>query len=160
MKPHRPSISSTSPPVAAHQKPNVQNGMAAWCLDAIVANQDLMESRRRIKKNRKDGQSMSNKLKNIKRMTAATIFLCGTTRLGEDIKDSVQRSFLNHVEKQAESQRSAEVAHRKSIEAYDAVMALNLCPHFLECSPTQSHFETSQDKGRWRYVWIKCRSPC
>ena len=116
------------PPVAAHQKPNVQNGMAAWCLDAIVANQDLMESRLRIKKNREDGQSMSEKLKNIKRMTAATMFLCGTTRLGEDIKDSVQRSFLNHAEKQAESQRNAEEAHRKNIQAYDDVMALNLSP--------------------------------
>ena len=44
-------------------KPNLKGGMAAWCLDAIVRNDDLMASRERIRRDGAEGQSVSEKLK-------------------------------------------------------------------------------------------------
>jgi len=38
---------------------NFGNGAAAWCLDNIVSQQDLMEARSRIRKNRDDGRSQA-----------------------------------------------------------------------------------------------------
>ena len=31
------------------------NGMEAWCVDAMIQKQDLMDARQRIKRNRNDG---------------------------------------------------------------------------------------------------------
>ena len=44
-----------------------------------------MVANRQMKKNREDGRSVSEKLAAIKKMIAAAVFLCGTTRLGKVI---------------------------------------------------------------------------
>ena len=72
--------------------------MSAYCLDAIVQNQDLMDARKRIRRNREEGESVSDKLKVIKKMTAARMFLLGKTSLGEDIRDSVHANYDKHVQ--------------------------------------------------------------
>ena len=52
-------LSQTTTPT----KPNLKGGMAAWCLDAIVRNYDLMVSRERIRRDHTEGESVSEKLK-------------------------------------------------------------------------------------------------
>ena len=44
------------PPPQPSTRPNLQSGMSAYCLDAIVQNQDLMDARERIRKNREEGE--------------------------------------------------------------------------------------------------------
>ena len=72
--------------------------MAAWCLDAIIRNNDLVVSRERIQKDAEEGQSISDKLSKIKRMTAASIFLHGETRLGQGVLDNVEASYNNMIQ--------------------------------------------------------------
>ena len=119
-------ITPLPPPII--DKPNLSNGMAAWCVDAIVQNQDLMEARGRIKKNQENGKSKSQKLMEIKKMTAAAAFLTGTTRLGEGVFQRVKRGIDEADAKQAEAKRSADLTHRAALLEYDAVMALQKPP--------------------------------
>ena len=60
-----------------------------------------MVARRRINKNREDGRSVSEKLVAIKKMTAAAVFLCGTTSLGKGILANVKDNFNTHELKEA-----------------------------------------------------------
>ena len=83
--------------------------MAAWCLDAIVRNDDLIASRERIRRDGAKGQSVSEKLKQIKGMTGAKIFLLGETCLGEGVLENVETSYNNKVAKRREdNQKKAE----------------------------------------------------
>ena len=61
-------------------------------------------------------------------MVAATIFLSGTTRLGEDINDNTQRAFDEHTTNQAQRLRDDAATYQKNIAAYDTVLVLNLPP--------------------------------
>ena len=63
-------------PSATTNQPNLKDSMAVCCVDAIVQDQGLMVARRRIKKNREGGRSVSEKLAAIKRMSVAAVFLC------------------------------------------------------------------------------------
>ena len=47
-------------------KPNLKIGMVVWSVDAIVRNDDLMASRKRIRRDGTEVQSVSDKLKQIK----------------------------------------------------------------------------------------------
>ena len=58
-------ITPLPPPII--DRPNLSNGMAAWCVDAIVQNQDLMEAHSRIKNNQENRKSVSQKLMEIKK---------------------------------------------------------------------------------------------
>ena len=74
-------------------KSNISGGMAAWCMDAIVRNEDLMASRERIKHDGDVGRTISEKLAQIKRMTAASMFLHRKTRIGEGIQENTETSY-------------------------------------------------------------------
>ena len=67
--------------------------MAAWCVDAIVQDQDLMVARRQIKKNRDNGRNMTEKLAIIKKMEVVEVFLSGLTRLGKGILENTRHNF-------------------------------------------------------------------
>ena len=113
-------------PLICHHRstrPNLQSGMAAYCLDAIVQNQDLMNARERIRSNRDEGESVSEKLKSIKKMKAARMFLLGKTKLGEDIRDSVQANYDKHVHTAATKAVEAAAAYRITVANYDSVFA-------------------------------------
>ena len=115
------------PPLPA-SRPNLQSGMSAFCLDAIVQNQDLMDARERIRRNREEGESVSDKLKAIKKMTAAKMFLLGKTRLGEDIRDSVQANYDKHIQAAAAKSVKDAAAYRIIMANYNSVIALNKDP--------------------------------
>ena len=78
--------------------------MAAWYLDAIVRNNNLMVSHTRIRKDAEKGHSISNKLSKIKRMAAASLFLNGETRLRQGILDNVELSYDNMIAKKRYSE--------------------------------------------------------
>ena len=118
-------LPSPPPPLT---KPNLSGGMAAYCLDAIVQNQDLMDARERIRQNRIEGESVSDRLNAIKRMTSAKMFLLGKTKLGEDIRDNARKNYNEHEMTQAANKVKAINAYREMVNDYNSVMALNLDP--------------------------------
>ena len=109
-------------------KPNLKGGMAAWCLDAIVRNDDLMASRERIRRDGAEGESVSEKLKQIKGMTAAKMFLLGETRLGQGVLENVETSYNSKVAKQREDTQKKADTYRKMLSDAADVFALNLEP--------------------------------
>ena len=80
-------------------KPNLKGGMATWCLDAVVQNDDLMASCKRIQRDGEEGQSVSEKLKQIKGITAAKMFLLGETCLVQGVIENVETSYNSKVTK-------------------------------------------------------------
>ena len=116
------------PPPQPSTRPNLKSGMSAYCLDAIVQNQDLMDARERIRRNREEGESVSDKLKAIKKMTAARMFLLGKTSLGEDIRDVVQSNYDKHVQAAATKAAKDAATYRVALANYNIVLALNVDP--------------------------------
>ena len=116
------------PPPQPSTRPNLQSGMSTYCLDAIVQNQDLMDARERIRRNREEGESVSDKLKAIKKMTAARMFLLGKTSLGEDIRDVVQANYDKHVQAAATKAVKDAATYRVALANYNIVLALNVDP--------------------------------
>ena len=109
-------------------KPNLKGGMAAWCLDAIVRNDDLMASRERIRRDNVEGQSVSEKLKQIRGMTAAKMFLLGETRLGEGVLQNVETSYNSKLAKQREDAQKKAETYQITLRDAEAVHALKLDP--------------------------------
>ena len=93
-------------------KSNISGGMAAWCMDAIVKNEDLMASREYIKHDGDVGCTVSEKLAQIKRMTAASIFLNGENRLGKGILENVEALYNIVMNKQKKRQTKKELTWR------------------------------------------------
>ena len=116
------------PPPQPSTRPNLQSGMAAYCLDAIIQNQDLMNARERIRRNINERESVSNKLKSIKKMTAARIFLLGKMKLGENIRDSVQSNYDKYVQTAITKAVKATADYRVTVANYNSVFPLNFDP--------------------------------
>ena len=85
-------------------KPNLTGSMAVWCMDAIFRNEDLIASRECIRHDGDVGRSVSEKLAQIKRMTAASMFLHGETRLGKGILENVEALYNIVMNKQKKRQ--------------------------------------------------------
>ena len=54
---------------------NFSKGTAAWCLEAIVTNNDLMEARGRIKKNREEGKLLTEQMQELKNYLSIKSFI-------------------------------------------------------------------------------------
>ena len=104
--------------------PNFGNGAAAWCLDNIVSQQDLMEARSRIRKNRDDGRSLKEKLVESKKITAGTLFKSGSCRIGKTVFD---------VQKENTKKRESILKEKmmKNQEAYQAMLNEAMYVHSL-----------------------------
>ena len=68
--------------------------MATYCLGVIVRNKDVMESRDRISRDDKEGESISDKLAQIKRMIASSLFIDGETRLNQSILKNMEEHTI------------------------------------------------------------------
>ena len=79
-------------------------------------------------------------------MTAATMFLAGRTRLGEDILNHIRTNHQTHIEKEQENRCNAEVAYRTMISEYNAVMALNLDPRRWTCAQLKTVLKALETK--------------
>ena len=109
-------------------KPNLRDRMAVWRADAIVGNQDLIEACSRIQKSRNDGNIVSDKKSEIKKMKAVSAFLSGITRLREVILQLVKRSSNEVIRKQTESRRNAGTTYLTMIQKKNTVMVVYLPP--------------------------------
>ena len=64
---------------------NFSSGVSAECLTALVGNQQLMEARERIKREKAHGEDLATRLKAAKRITAGFVWKEGTNRLGKTV---------------------------------------------------------------------------
>ena len=81
---------------------------------------------------------MSNKLKSIKRMTAAQIFLLGKTRLGDNILQITKITYDKHVQTEATNKINTVIAYRAMVIEYDAIIALNINPKYWTVTQIKS----------------------
>ena len=92
-----PTIDPTYLPVPIHAStPNFTTGVAAWCLDTIVKDQDLYAARGRIKKNREEGKLLKEKLIESKKITVGCLFKADSCRIGKTIFD-LHKDFVKWV---------------------------------------------------------------
>ena len=64
---------------------NFDTGTSAFCLDAIVKQQQLQTARERIKSEKATGDTMATRLQSAKRVTAGICFNSGTAKFGKDV---------------------------------------------------------------------------
>ena len=69
------------------KKLNYASSTSAFCVDALVQNEDLMKSRERIRDEKNKGKDVHEQLKSVKKLTAGKLFKVGTTRLGKSLLD-------------------------------------------------------------------------
>jgi len=98
------TISTTAQPSL-----NFVTGTSAFCLDAIVKQQQLQSARERIKSEKNTGDTMVTRLRSAKRVTAGICFNSGTSRLGKDVfqicKDNEEKKANEMREKQKDEER-------------------------------------------------------
>ena len=74
---------------------NYRSSTSAFCVDALVQNEDLMRSRERIKEEKGKGKDVREQLKSVKKLTAGKLFKIGTTRLGKTLLDIHHENIIN-----------------------------------------------------------------
>ena len=88
---------------------NFDTGTSAFCLDAILKQQQLQTARERIKSEKDTGDTMATRLRSAKRVTAGICFNSGTARLGIDVfqicKDNEEKKANEMREKQKDEER-------------------------------------------------------
>ena len=103
---------------------NFSKGTAAWCLEAIVANDDLMEARGRIKKNREEGKSLTEQMQELKKLSVDQIFHLGRCDIGKTCFDVIKANKDNKVMQEQEKASEARAAHLLKVTAANEVRAL------------------------------------
>ena len=119
----------TNPPV---ERLNYSNGVAAMCLDSMVAHDDLMQARERIRREQSEGKTISERIKDQKgAVTAGKLFNVGVCRIGRTVFDLVNENATN-VKKQAEEKgKAAREALEEKIRKANEVKALQKAPDKL-----------------------------
>ena len=90
---------------------NMSHGTAAFCLQNLVAHEDLHQARAQIKRNREEGATFREKITMARKVSAGIVFKSGSTRLGQTVLDVVKSNA-------AEKQRLQQEKKVKAIEAY------------------------------------------
>lgn len=94
---------------------NTNTGVSAYCIDALVSHQDLMDSRNRQKKKRIDAKEEDDMLAKVKdnvgKLSAGNHFLQGNIRLGQSCLDQL-------LQKQDEADLNAKVIFENHREKY------------------------------------------
>ena len=119
----------TNPPV---ERLNYSNGVAAMCLDSMVAHDDLMQARERIRREQSEGKTISERIKEQKgAVTAGKLFNVGVCRIGRTVFDLVNENATN-VKKQAEEKGvAAREALEEKIREANEIKALQKAPDKL-----------------------------
>ena len=122
-------------------------GTAAWCLDSIVMNKDLMSARERIRKQQKVGKTLKEKIVESKKITAGYLFKAGSCRIGKTIFDIQKENMAKKRQNDKDKANKAGAAHIKMMQDYEAALALKLDPK-NDHQTSQCATKTSQEKGR------------
>jgi len=87
---------------------NFSTGTSAFCLGAILKQEQLMIAREKINKEQLEGKSVVENLNNAKRVTSGICYKSGTNRLGKDVfaicKESVDKKKADLMEKMKNNQ--------------------------------------------------------
>ena len=72
---------------------NLSQGFGFECIKQIISSNDLNEAREKIKKEKEIGQSVEERIKEIKNMSAGTLFLAGSVKIGQSVYDNVNATI-------------------------------------------------------------------
>ena len=103
-------------------KLNFSNGTAAFCIDAIVRENDLQLARERIKGEHQRGKTIRQQLESAKRVTSGVVFGCGSTRLGKTVFDICKENQDKKRQKFVEKIRQEEKTYLKDVEVAKEVL--------------------------------------
>ena len=92
---------------------NFSYGAASLCLDTIITSEDLQKARERIKKEKEDGKSVTQKLKESAKITAGIVWKCGTNHLGKSVIDAMKQDQTNKFIAEKQKIQKKEKAHLK-----------------------------------------------
>ena len=102
---------------------NFSTGVSAECLTALVGANQLMEARERIKKVKSDGDDLSTRLKNAKRITAGFCWKEGPNRLGKTVFEVCKDKQKQKEQEQNELKLKEEKTYLELKEKADAILA-------------------------------------
>ena len=101
---------------------NFNTGTASFVLDAIVQQEDLLKARERIKREREDGQSVSEKLKKSAKITAGVMWKCGTNHLGRNLLDLMKEDQVKKMSEEKNKLKKAESTYLKQMSDSDKLI--------------------------------------
>ena len=127
---------------------NYSHGIAAFCLDRIVQNHDLMEARERIKNERKEGKSIEEMLKEQKgAFSAGKAFSVGLLRIGKTVFDRVTKHTDDMNVKQKKKSEAARLAMAELAQKAAEVKALGNTPDKLTITQIKTLLAPLKRKG-------------
>ena len=101
--------------------------MVSLCLDSIVRHGDLMNARERIKRERNEGKTITERMKEQKgAVTAGNLFNSGAYRVGKDVFYLVNANAEKNRIAAKEKGDAARLVLLEKVEKADKIRALNL----------------------------------
>ena len=97
------------------KKLNYASSTSAFCVDALVQNEDLMKSRERIRDEKNKGKDVREQLKSVKKLTAGKLFKVGTTRLGKSLLDIHRENSKKEFHKERDRLVKEEAKYDESV---------------------------------------------
>ena len=102
---------------------NFSSGVSADCLTALVRNEQLMEARERIKREKLEGKDLATRLKVGSKITAGFCWKEGTNRLGKTIFEVCKEKALKKRNEELEKKNKEEQAYLQLKEKADAILS-------------------------------------
>ena len=116
----------TAPPTEPREKMNYSSGTAALCLDSIVRHGDLMNARERIKRERNEGKTITERIKEQRgAVTAGKLFNAGACRIGKTVFDLVNANAENNRIAAKEKGDAARLVLLQKVDKANTIRALN-----------------------------------
>ena len=105
---------------------NFSQGTASFCLDKIVMQQDLNEARSRIKRNREEGKSLVEKIRDMKGFTAGRLFHAKSSRVGQTILQVYKENIAVQEEAVNVRANNAAITYRAAKDTAEAILATGI----------------------------------
>ena len=105
---------------------NLGKETAAWCLDNIVMNKDLLSARKRIRSWQQESKLLKEKIQESKRITAGHLFKAGSYRIGKTIPDIQKENAAKKQQEHNDKFKKVTNAYLKDTESANDVRALNI----------------------------------
>ena len=102
---------------------NFSSGTASLCLDAIITSNDLQKARERIRKEKEDGKSVTEKLKESTKITAGIVWKCGTNHLEKSVLDVMKEDQMKKFIAEKQRIEKKEKAYLKIKSEFDALIS-------------------------------------
>ena len=108
------------------KKLNYSSSTSAFCVDALLQNEDLMKSRERIKMESSKGKDVREQLKKVKKLTAGKLFKIGTTRLGKTLLDIHHENTEKETMKQRDKLLKEKAKYDESVMKAKEILDQNI----------------------------------